>query len=205
MVQNLQEPFAEYIPNKKVPLGLIGHSMGGGLCFYVASMFPSINYVFCMAPAPGEKAFAPHDAIDKHAPRNSMLLAGKWDLIAKREIVKELSALCNSKKSRSSIYVDIDRGLHTGFEDELVIFNIDSAALGSVLGIFESLIVKAFFFFRTRTGQLEITRTLLSYFCSRMVKGERMTIEQAMDILETDPDMSEKWTDKAAVTYGSSE
>jgi hypothetical protein len=205
MVQNRQEPFAECIPNKKVPLGLIGHSMGGGLCFYVASKFPSINYVFCMAPAPGETKFAPHTAIQEHAPRNSMLLAGKWDLIAKAEVVKDLSALCNSKKSRSSIYVDIDRGLHTGFEDDLVIFNIDLAALGSVFGIFESVIVKAFFFFRTRTGQIEITRTLLSYFCSQMVEGQRITIEQAIDILETDPDMKEKWTDNAVVTYDSSE
>jgi hypothetical protein len=82
MVQNRQEPFAECIPNKKVPLGLIGHSMGGGLCFYVASKIPSINYVFCMAPFPGEPAFAPDAAIEKHTPRNSMLLAGKCDLIA---------------------------------------------------------------------------------------------------------------------------
>jgi hypothetical protein len=205
MVQDHQEPFAEYIPNKKVPLGLIGHSMGGGLCFYVASKFPSINYVFCMAPAPGEPAFAPDAAIEEHAPRNSMLLAGKWDLIAKGKIVAEISALCNSKKSRSSIYVDIDRGLHTGFEDDLVIFNIDLAALGSVFGIFEHILVQALFFFRTRTGQIEITRTLLSFFCSQMVKGERVTIEQAIDILETDPDMKEKWVDKSAVTYGSSE
>jgi hypothetical protein len=205
MVQNRQEPFAEHIPNTKVPLGLIGHSMGGGLCFHVASKFPSIDYVFCMAPAPGEPAFAPHAAIEEHAPRNSMLLAGKWDLIAKGKVVKELSALCNSKKSRSSIYVDIDRGLHTGFEDDLVIFNIDLAALNSVFGIFESVIVKAFFFFRTRTGQLEITRTLLSYFCSQMVKGERLTVEQAISILETDPDMKERWVDKSVVTYGSSE
>jgi hypothetical protein len=205
MVQNRQEPFAEYIP-KNVPLGLIGHSMGGGLCFHVASNFPSIiDYVFCMAPAPGEPAFDPQAAIKEYTPGKSMLLAGKWDLIAKDETVKELSVLCNSEKSRSSIYVDIDRGLHTGFQDDLVIFNVDLSALLGLIGLFEKVLVNLFSFFRTRTGQLEITRTLLSYFCCQMVKGESITIEEAMHALKTDPDMNEKWVEKATVTYGTSE
>jgi hypothetical protein len=200
MVQDRQELFAEYIP-KNVPLGLIGHSMGGGLCFYVASKFPSIiDYVFCMAPAPGETEFDPCAAIKEHTPGNSMLLAGKWDLIAKDKTVKELSSLCNSEKPRSSIYVDIDRGLHTGFEDDLVIFNVDLSALLGMVGQIESVVVKIFSFFRTRTGQLEITRTLLSYFCSQMVKGESITADEAMHALKTDPDMKEKWVEKATVT-----
>jgi hypothetical protein len=205
MVQDGQEPFAEYIP-KNVPLGLIGHSMGGGLCFHVASKFPSIiDYVFCMAPAPGEKAFGPHAAIKEYTPGNSMLLAGKWDLIAKDEVVKELSALCNSEKSGSSIYVDIDRGLHTGFQDDLVIFNLDLSDILGVIGLVDTVILKILSFIRTNTGQLEITRTLLSYFCSQMVEGKKITIEEAMHTLKTDPDMNEKWVEKATVAYGNSE
>ena len=205
MVLDRREPFAEYIP-KDVPLGLIGHSMGGGLCFHVASEFPSIiDHVFCMAPAPGVTEFDPSAAIKEHTPANSMLLAGKWDLIAKDKIVKELSVLCNSKKSKSSIYVDIDRGLHTGFQDDLVIFNVDLSKLLGAVGLIESVIVNAFSFLRTRTGQLEITRTLLSYFCSQMVAGESITVEEAMHALKTDPDMKEKWADKATVTYASSD
>jgi hypothetical protein len=86
-----------------------------------------------------------------------------------------------------------------------VIFNVDLSALLGVIGLFKKVIVYTFSFFRTRTGQLEITRTLLSYFCSQMVKGESITIEEAMHALKTDPDMNEKWVEKATVTYGTSE
>jgi pimeloyl-ACP methyl ester carboxylesterase len=121
MVQNGQEPFAEYI-SKNMPLGLIGHSMGGGLCLHVASNFPSIiDYVFCMAPAP---AWLQHLTAG-----NYMRLAGKWDLIARDETMKKVSALCNSEQLRSFIYVDIDRGLYTGFQDDLVMSNLDLSAL----------------------------------------------------------------------------
>jgi hypothetical protein len=123
-------------------------------------------------------------------------------LIAKDKTVKELSVLCNSETSRSSIYVDIDRGLHTGFQDDLVIFNVNLSEVLGMIGLFKNVLVNIFSFFRTRTGQLEITRTLLSYFCSQMVKGESITIEEAMHALKTDPDMNEKWVEKATVTYG---
>ena len=99
--------------DSEVPIGLCGHSMGGGLCFYVAAQFPQvIDYVFTMAPAYGVKEFDPIAATKKAVAANSMCLAGTWDFIARASKVKEIVVNSNEQVPDSSIYGLIDRGLH---------------------------------------------------------------------------------------------
>lgn len=192
-----------------LPMGLVGHSMGGGLCFYVAEKF-NIDHVFVMAPVAGEEEFKPESAIKIRAPKQSMFLAGNWDIIAKPRLIKKMSDQCKSKNvndsDSASLYVEINRGIHTGFEDKLVLFNIDlikaTSLVFKILGVAElavSLAGAIFSFFRTKTGQIEITRSLLSYFMVTMVDGGGISNEGASEALQNDPDMKDSFVDKVKI------
>lgn len=192
-----------------LPMGLVGHSMGGGLCFYVAEKF-KIDHVFVMAPVAGEDEFKPKPAIQSWAPKQSMLLAGNWDIIANMRLIKQMSEQCKIKNTNvsnsASLYVEINRGTHTGFEDKLVLFNVDLIKAASlvfkILGVAElavTLVGAIFAFFRTKTGQIEITRVLLSYFMETMVNGETISDEGASEALQNDPDMKNSFFDKVKI------
>ena len=179
------------IVDKDVPVGLCGHSMGGGLCFYVADQFPNdIDYVFAMAPAYGVAPFDPVNATKKTVAANSLLLAGSWDLIAPADKVETLVVNSNKKDPESSIYGLIKRGIHTGFEDRLVIINIPLtfilAFILKVDSILEYLLLRLFTFIRTSTGQLEITNELMTFFFQQMVAGNKVTLEDAMNAVSED-------------------
>lgn len=204
MVKGGDESFSSLGIPSDTPKGLIGHSMGGALCYYVASLCKDdINYVFTMAPVPGEPEFAPKHAIKTKVPNHSMNLAGNWDLIGRAGKVEQITKQCNEKMPGSSIYVEINRGVHTGFEDTLVLFNLKlSTARSLVFKILDYsnftvvLVLKIVNFLRGRTGQIEITRTLMSYFMTSMVEGKKTTNEGAMDALKNDPDIKDKWIKK---------
>lgn len=210
MVLKNDEAFKEYGITKDLPLGVCGHSMGGGLCFYVAKTFPEVNHLFAMAPAEGVEPFEPLCAIeDKNTDvtDNSMLLAGNWDLIAPSDKIKQMSVDSNKEKSMSSILVNIQRGVHTGFEDKLVIFGIPIvnglgliAIFFNILGFGEFLFLKLLSLVRTNTGQLEGTRALMDYFFGQMANGEEITVEGAKE--KVADSIKEKWEDKFDIKYG---
>lgn len=207
MVLDGDEAFSEYNIGNSVPLGVCGHSMGGGLCFSLVSdpEFHDIDYVFTMAPAYGEKEYDPITAVKARTVENSMLLAGSLDFVARADAIKEISATSNAKGGRSSIYVEIKRGIHTGFEDKLVLFNI---SLGTVLTVIsfltsfvEPLILKGLQFLRTNTGQLEGSELLMTFFFQKMVEGKKVTLEDADKYLEDN--IKGRWDDKFQFEYPS--
>lgn len=202
MVKNGDSVFKELGITKKVPKGVAGHSMGGGLSFLVAAQ-KDIDYVFTMAPVGGVPKFDPITAgVNVRASKNSMLLAGLWDLIGKASNVKDISAASNEKRSGSSTYVTIKRGLHTGFEDELVITKIP---LDTILGLFldfpwalEKGIFAILGFLRTNTGQLEGSEELMEYFFQKMVSGKKVTAKDADQFLEAN--LKPEWYEKFNIT-----
>jgi len=201
MVLDGNDVFAKYGVTKRAVgdrIAVMGHSMGGGLSFPVAAD-KNIDYVFAMAPVAGESVFDPvKEGVDVRTAKNSMLLAGSWDLIGRAKNVKKISSASNKKREESSVFVDIKQGLHTGFEDKVVLFGIPLFSslgfLGIVLNIlgfadvFIFQIVQRFLALlginRKRTGQLAGTRALMDYFLSAMVAGEKVTLKNAEDYLE---------------------
>jgi len=209
MVKEGNESFADLgVPSGSLPTCLVGHSMGGGLCYYVASKFTDVNHVFTMAPVIGEEEFAPEPSIEARTPKHSMNLAGNWDVIANSKKVEKITSQCNAQIPGSSMYVEIERGVHTGFEDELVLFNLNlSKARSLVFKILDYsnftvvLVLNFFNFLRGRTGQIEITRTLMSYFIKKMVDmDEDISEEEVLDVMKNDPDMKEKWVKKVELS-----
>lgn len=193
MILDGSEEFKEFGIGKNVPMGVCGHSMGGGLSYPVAAAFPKINYVFTMAPEAGESAFDPiAKGVDVRTVNNSMNLAGTWDLIARAKDVKAISTASNESKKDSSIYVSIDKGLHTGFEDKLVITNIGlTTILRVVFGLFnvvDSIILLLAGILRTSTGQLEGSELLMEFFFEKMTKGQKVTVKDAEQYLDDNMD-----------------
>ena len=146
-----------------------------------------------MAPVAGESAFDPiTKGIDVKTANNSMNLAGTWDLIARPKKVKAFTTAANEKKKDSSIFVSIDKGLHTGFEDKLVITNIGlTTILRLVFGLFSA--VDSIFLFlagilRTSTGQLEGSELLMEFFFDKMAKGQKVTVKDAEKYLDDNMD-----------------
>lgn len=195
-------------------IAVMGHCMGGGLSFRVAARC-HIDYVFTMAPSSVAKAFDPiTEGLEKRTPKESMLLAGWWDLIAHANKVKEISATANSKITDSSVLVNIKHGLHTGFEDELMVFDIpaDNVLKGAgivskIFGFGDIIVLKAINFagnlissYRTRTGQIKGSSLLMSYFLSEMTAGESITVEKARKYL--DGKLEEEFEEKFVFTYG---
>lgn len=205
MIMDGSDEFKEFGIGKNIPMGVCGHSMGGGLSFPVAADFPKINYVFTMAPVAGEPAFNPiTQGVDKRAVNNSMLLAGSWDLIGKADKVRDISTASNDKKKDSSSFVEIARGLHTGFEDDLVITNIGlDTILRLVFGLFsaiDNIILLFLGFLRTNTGQLEGSELLMEFFFQKMTKGQKVTVKDAQKYL--DDNMDGNQLDKFDITLG---
>lgn len=207
MVKDNDEIFEKLgVPGVGLPMGLIGHSMGGGLCFSVASKFPEINHLFVMAPVEGVEEYAVKAAVQKKAPNQSMLLAGSWDLIARAGKIKKMSDECNAQNPDSSLYVEIKRGIHTGFEDTLVLFNLNLTKAASLVFLIldvanftTELLIKIFDLVFENTGQLEASKTLLSYFMTNMANGGTISKEEALGALKDDPDMKESWNDKVQI------
>jgi len=168
----------------------------------VAAEFDKIQHVFVMAPVAGVAQFDPAEAIEvKGGINHAMLLAGDWDLIGKTKEVHKMGAALNKEKKQSSLNVDIQRGLHTGFEDKLVLFSIPlgapiTAVAYFILSIWEVILVNLFKFFRTRTGQLEASQELMSYFFTQMANKKGVSKEEAENALSN---MKEKWQDKVSI------
>jgi len=205
MVTKGEDVFKELNIGKNIPMGVCGHSMGGGLSFPVAAAFPNINYVFTMAPVPGVSQFdSIVEGVDRRAVSNSMLLAGSWDLIAKAKNVMKIAQKSNEKKKGSSIFVDIARGLHTGFEDELVITRIPLDRIIALAFGFSSLLdlvaLGVVGFLRTNTGQLEGSEILMEFFFDQMVKRKKVDPKAADAYLRDNID-NKKWDSKFNITY----
>jgi hypothetical protein len=189
------EDLKEFSIGKNVPKGICGHSMGGGLSFPLAASpeCKSINYVFTMAPVAGVPQFDPiKQGVDKRAVKNSMLLAGSWDLIGKADKVKDISVQSNMKQKDSSAFVEIARGLHTGFEDKLVITRVSlPAILRLVLGPQAAFEIFLLGLIRSNTGQLEGSELLWEFFFDKMVKNQKVTPKAAEQYL--DENLKERW------------
>ncbi|KAL7560072.1 hypothetical protein ACA910_016132 [Epithemia clementina (nom. ined.)] len=184
LIQMFQDGEFSKIVSSKVPVGLCGHSMGGGLCFYVAEQFPKlIDYIFAMAPAYGVEDFDPIVATKKTVAANAMLLAGTWDLLAPARKVEQIAVNSNQVEPKSAIYGPIKLGVHTGFEDTLVIITVPLTFLLSIIlnlnSIYEKLFLRLLSFLRTNTGQLEISDDLMVFFFQQMVAGKKVTLENA--------------------------
>mmetsp|Transcript_21303 Transcript_21303/g.31984 ORF Transcript_21303/g.31984 Transcript_21303/m.31984 type:complete len:383 (+) Transcript_21303:110-1258(+) len=204
MVMDGEEVFKDLKIKKNTPLGVCGHSMGGGLSFPVAAEFQRINYVFTMAPAAGVPQFDPiSNGVEKRTVANSMLLAGSCDLIARPTNVMEISQKSNEKKKNSSTFVEIKGGLHTGFEDELVITRIPLDRIIVLVFGFNAildLIALAFAgFLRTNTGQLEGSELLMEFFFDKMANGRKVD-PNAADIYLKDNLDNLKWYNKFNIT-----
>lgn len=184
----------------KNKIAVMGHSMGGGLSYAVAADFhQDVEYVFTMAPVGGETPFEPVPAIEKSVVKNSMMLNGEWDLIAgfaNRPLsVEKFAEASNNKEAKSCIYVDVNKGLHTGFQDRVVLFGIPlQAGLGlfgliwNIFGFAEIVIFNVLQIFlailalnKKRTGQLAGTQVLMDYFLESMVDCKPISIERAED------------------------
>lgn len=203
MLLDKDDIFKEYgIARKfcKNKIAVMGHSMGGGLSYTVAADFPKdVEHVFTMAPVAGEMPFEPVPAIKKSAVKNSMMLNGEWDLIAgfaNRPLsVEKFAEASNNKEAKSCIYVDVNKGLHTGFQDRVVLFGIPlQAGLGlfgliwNIFGFAEIVIFKVLQIFlailtlnKKRTGQLAGTQVLMDYFLESMVDCKQISIKCAED------------------------
>ena len=207
MVLEGNDIFKEYgITKQRIQkrIGVMGHSMGGGLSFPVAAgdYCKEIDYVFTMAPAYGVEEFNPIEkGVKIHTASNSMLLAGSWDLIAPAKKVKNISEVSNEKQKDSSIFVDVKRGTHTGFQDRVTLFSIPllpglevTSVVLNLLGIVDSFIFSAFDLLqlflvglrlnKRRTGQLAGTRILMDYFLKSMVDRKKLTLEDAEKYLD---------------------
>ncbi len=191
-------------------IAVMGHSMGGGLSF-PASADCKIDHVFVMAPAYGVAPFHPiENGLEQRTPKASMMLAGGWDVLARAGKVNALSVKANKNITDSSTYVLVERGLHTGFQDQIVLFDNELAPilrnigfLNFFLGLIDSFLInflQLFSFFRTRTGQLDGTTVLMGYFMSAMVEGEEITPASAEKYL--DDSIKEKFEDKFEFSYG---
>lgn len=128
-----------------------------------------------------------------------MLVAGSWDLLARPKNVEAIAAAAANGKKDSSIYVEIARGLHTGFEDDLVITSIPlEKVAGLFLGafnFFEKLFIYNFTsFLRGSTGQLEGTELLMEFFFDKMAKNQKVTSQAADQYLEDN--IKAKWDRK---------
>jgi len=204
MILENDKSFTDIGLNSRLPMAVCGHSMGGGLSFPVAAGFQKINYVFTMAPAFGVDDFDPiKKGVDVRTVKNSVLLAGNWDLIAKATKVESISDASNAKAPKSSVYVGIDKGLHTGFEDKLVIGNLSLlnvwALIFGPVGAFERVIYVLLNIIRTNTGQLEGTNLLLEHFLIEMTKGKKVTVESADKYLEEN--IKSQWDKNFHIKY----
>lgn len=211
MIKDGSDVFAEYGVTKDAvgdKLAVMGHSMGGGLSFPVAADC-KIDNVFVMAPLSGEPEFdSIEEGTKKGTPKKSMLLAGAWDLLAPAKKVKLISESANSIKKDSSVYVDVARGLHTGFQDDLVLFDIKLSnvlrgvgLLNFFFGIIDRWIMgvaRAIKFLRTRTGQIDGSTALMKYFLTSMVEDKDITPESAEKYLD---DSMDKYEDKFDFSY----
>lgn len=207
MVLDGNDIFQEYgITKKNVQnrIGVMGHSMGGGLSFPVAAgdYCKQIDYIFTMAPAYGVEEFDPIiKGVNIYTAPNSILLAGSWDLIASAKKVKNISGASNKNLKNSSIFVDVRQGTHTGFQDRVTLFSIPllpgleaTSIFLNLLGIVDSVIFSVFDFFqlflvglrlnKKRTGQLAGTRILLDYFLESMVNRKSLNLEDAEKYLD---------------------
>jgi len=199
----------------KNKMAVMGHSMGGGLSYYVAAEFgKDIDYVFTMAPAASDvEEFNCINAVEKSIARNSMALAGGWDLVAPAGKVKEISVASNKQNACSSILVDVKQGLHTGFQDKVVLFNLPlssglgfAALLVNILGFADVIIfqiVRALLFIlslnKKRTGQLAGTRILMDYFLGSMAECKEVTLDGAERYL--DDQLKDKFENNFVFSY----
>lgn len=205
MIMDGSDDFKKFDIDGNVPMGVCGHSMGGGLSFPVAAS-KGIDYVFTMAPVPGVPEFdSITKGVDVRTAKHSMLLAGSWDIIGRAGKVEEISAASNKEERKSSIFVEISRGLHTGFEDQLVITTIGVDTILKIVfnlySLVESLVLKLLSELRTGTGQLEGTGLLMEYFFEKMKKGEDVTVQDAEKFLN-DSDMSRDHVEKFSISLG---
>ena len=199
-------PFDDLELSEDLPRAMMGHSMGGGLCFYVGR-HARIPALAAMAPFPQLQGdLDPSKNIASDPPSEAVLLAGGWDFIARGsptekpgEAIKQLARMCGS----NALYSEIPRGLHTGFEDELVIGDwplIDGAGgLPGPSNFLERLI--RFVLVITSgvqflTDQLDISEAELSHFLRRTVVERRagqeqvvLTTEEFRDAIDHDPDV----------------
>lgn len=188
--------FSDYGITKKDQVALIGHSMGGGLTFPLAAMVPSVEYLFAMAPAAGE--FDPIiEGVEKRNPKSSMILSGTWDRIAKANIIKNISDAANEIDENSSSIVKVKRGLHTGFQSNIVIgdFKISSVVNFLNLSGVVTKVLNGVSYLRVRTGQLKGTEALMEYFLMCLVEGKSLSPGDAESYLKenTTPRVQKKF------------
>lgn len=199
-----QPPFSNFLPSSSLPIGVAGHSMGGGLSWFVASRFPkTISYVAALAPFPGVPAFAPTNAI---APRHSMHVAGSWDFLAKPSQVHNLTATANSVYANSSVYVEIARGLHTGFEDDLVLFNVPITSLTWTFWYFQIFGLVDLFLLNvviepllTSKVQINLARALLEYTFDAMLNEKAIDADDLWASLLSSEDVEQEWLKRVKV------
>ena len=113
-------PFDRLGLRPSLPRVAMGHSMGGGLCPYVARK-AGISAVMTMAPFPElEKDLDPALNLRESPPREALFVAGGWDLVARDsgggleppgEAIRELAAMTDN-----AVFSLIPHGTHTGFE-----------------------------------------------------------------------------------------
>lgn len=202
MAKNGEYPFEEL---KGKPMGLYGHSMGGGLTFYVSSQ-TEIDYVGGLAPEPGVKDFRPEAGLKIRPPANSIMVAGSWDLIARPSKVTEVFKMAKETNVTKSLYTEIARGLHTGFEDRLVLFSKPLFEYGLFFVYFQflSLIELGLLTFLRRViseDQLYLGRSMMTYLFDSMLKGNQISESDLKLYLQSDTNLKKKWLDD--VTYKS--
>lgn len=113
-----------YLPRPGAPVGILGHSVGGGLTYSLAERFPQAKAIAALSPTPGLiDEFEPDEVIareDFQTPRRTALvLSGGLDPYAndgtiRREIVAPLQAALGP----SAVDFEFHRfGVHTMYQD----------------------------------------------------------------------------------------
>jgi len=204
MVCNGHGIFKDLNIHQNIPIGISGHSMGAGLTLSVAAEFKYVDYVFVMAPVSGVKQFDPVNGIAKRTVDNSMILVGSWDFIAKVSNVEKIVALSNKEKEKSSILVIIHRGVHTGFEDRLVITSIPLERIITFLIGMVSTLEKVFLtatlkLLGSNTAQLEGSELLMGYVFNEMVKDKKISTKNGKKYLEDN--LKTRWDKEFNITY----
>jgi hypothetical protein len=135
-----------------------------------------------------------------------MLAAGSWDFIAKPPKVQNLTTIANSVYPKSSVYVEIARGLHTGFEDDLVLFNVPITSLTWTFWYFQIFGLIDLFLLNviiepllTSKVQINLTRALLEYTFQSMLEEKALDADDLLASLKSCDDVNPEWLNRVKV------
>ncbi|GMH37809.1 hypothetical protein BSKO_05682 [Bryopsis sp. KO-2023] len=124
VINNSSSELQPYLPQGDAPVGILGHSMGGGMTYSLAALFPQAKSIVTMAPTPAlTEGFEPAEVIASEkfqaSKRRVLVLAGGLDPYAKaRDIKREIVTPLTTAFGEGTVDYEFTRlGLHTMYQD----------------------------------------------------------------------------------------